>query len=353
MLRFAKPHRIVGIVTGRMGKSKYYAVAYGRTPGVYNDWTTAEAQVRGYAGARHKSFSTKEAAQAWVTETRPGIKIAGVSSSMSTPSIAKDPIGKARKRSQLTTSPGWSRTVERAEQYSWVLGGAPGGRQARSSDIGQGGNDNHELGGFGVYEEYGDVFLGEPVDSDEEGSGPGSKLPAKNVIGTTTQVSALTTTPASRAVVSSSPPTVTQVWTDGACRGNGKKGARAGWGVYFGEGDARNIFGKLQGTPQTNQRAELQAALYALVNTHGQTILYTDSNYVKKGCNEWLPGWKKRGWVNSSGNAVANQDLWKRMDAMLQERGHELRIEKVKAHSGDPGSDGADKLACMGADLND
>ena len=35
---------------------------------------------------------------------------------------------------------------------------------------------------------------------------------------------------------------VLMVWTDGSSRGNGKKGAVAGVGVYFGEGDSRYNF---------------------------------------------------------------------------------------------------------------
>ena len=31
------------------------------------------------------------------------------------------------------------------------------------------------------------------------------------------------------------------VYTDGACVNNGKPDARAGYGVYFGEGDKRNV----------------------------------------------------------------------------------------------------------------
>lgn len=50
------------------------------------------------------------------------------------------------------------------------------------------------------------------------------------------------------------------VWTDGACQGNGRDGAVAGVGVWFGEDDPRNISEKLEGK-QTNQRAELMAAI--------------------------------------------------------------------------------------------
>ncbi len=51
------------------------------------------------------------------------------------------------------------------------------------------------------------------------------------------------------------PPVI--VYADGSCFGNGKEGARAGIGVYFGDGDPRNVSEPLPGDKQTNQRAEL------------------------------------------------------------------------------------------------
>ena len=46
------------------------------------------------------------------------------------------------------------------------------------------------------------------------------------------------------------------IYTDGACRGNGTPHARAGYGVYYGPNDPRNISERLSGA-QTNNRAEL------------------------------------------------------------------------------------------------
>ncbi len=49
-----------------MAKKKYYAVAVGRSPGVFTDWPTAEKQVKGFAGAKFKSFPTRIEAEAWL-----------------------------------------------------------------------------------------------------------------------------------------------------------------------------------------------------------------------------------------------------------------------------------------------
>lgn len=42
---------------------KYYAVRSGRTPGIYTEWYMCEKQVKGFARAVYKSFSTREEAE--------------------------------------------------------------------------------------------------------------------------------------------------------------------------------------------------------------------------------------------------------------------------------------------------
>ena len=54
------------------------------------------------------------------------------------------------------------------------------------------------------------------------------------------------------------------VYTDGACSNNGKPYARAGYGVYFGKDDPRNVSETFNG-PQTNNAAELLAIIKAFV----------------------------------------------------------------------------------------
>ena len=49
-------------------KKKYYAVKIGRIPGIYQTWAEAEPQVKGYAGAIYKSFSTMDEAEHFILE---------------------------------------------------------------------------------------------------------------------------------------------------------------------------------------------------------------------------------------------------------------------------------------------
>lgn len=54
-----------------MAKTKFYVVWKGRKPGIYNTWPECQKQVKGYPGARFKSFPTKaEAEQAFAGETK-------------------------------------------------------------------------------------------------------------------------------------------------------------------------------------------------------------------------------------------------------------------------------------------
>lgn len=51
-----------------MAKQKFYAVAAGRTTGIFTSWSIAEAQVKGFTGARYKSFATRAEAEAWLKD---------------------------------------------------------------------------------------------------------------------------------------------------------------------------------------------------------------------------------------------------------------------------------------------
>jgi ribonuclease HI len=131
------------------------------------------------------------------------------------------------------------------------------------------------------------------------------------------------------------------IHTDGACRGNPGPG---GWAVLLSEDGQEKI---LQGAESltTNNRMELTAAIRALeaLPDGGRATLYTDSEYVLKGIQEWLPGWKARGWKTAAKKPVKNQDLWQRLDAANARRAVDWRW--VRGHTGDPGNERVDRLA--------
>ncbi|MET1254669.1 ribonuclease HI [Aliikangiella maris] len=136
------------------------------------------------------------------------------------------------------------------------------------------------------------------------------------------------------------------IFTDGACRGNPGPG---GWGAILRAGEhLKEIYGGESQT--TNNRMELTAAIKALeaIKRPSKVILTTDSQYVRKGITEWLPGWKARGWKNSAKKPVKNADLWQILDQLNQR--HDIEWRWVKGHSGHPENERADTLANQGID---
>ena len=136
------------------------------------------------------------------------------------------------------------------------------------------------------------------------------------------------------------------IYTDGACKGNPGPG---GWGALLRCGTAeKELFGGEAET--TNNRMELTAVIEALaaLKRPCRVTLYLDSEYVRKGITEWLPGWKARGWRTAARQPVKNADLWQRLDALVQGSGHQIEWRWVKGHAGDPGNERADALANRG-----
>ncbi|OYY74045.1 MAG: ribonuclease HI [Gammaproteobacteria bacterium 28-57-27] len=137
-----------------------------------------------------------------------------------------------------------------------------------------------------------------------------------------------------------------EIWTDGACRGNPGPG---GWGaVLRAAGQEKQLWGGENHT--TNNRMELGAAIQALtaLKRPCRVTLTTDSQYVMKGMQEWLPNWKKRGWRTAGNQAVKNADLWQQLDALCAK--HEVRWAWVRGHVGHPENELADQLANRGID---
>lgn len=136
------------------------------------------------------------------------------------------------------------------------------------------------------------------------------------------------------------------IYTDGACKGNPGPG---GWGVYLRSGPVeKDLFGGEAQT--TNNRMELTAVIEALraLKRPCRVLMYMDSEYVRKGITEWLPGWKARGWKTAAKQPVKNVDLWQALDTLVSTGGHDIDWRWVKGHSGDAGNERADALANRG-----
>ena len=133
----------------------------------------------------------------------------------------------------------------------------------------------------------------------------------------------------------------TEIYTDGACRGNPGPG---GWGVLMRhKGHEKTLYGAEAQT--TNNRMELMVAIQGLesLTRPCQVRVTTDSKYVQQGIQEWLANWKRRGWKTAARKPVKNVDLWQRLDEATA--GHDIEWAWVKGHSGHPENERADELA--------
>lgn len=147
------------------------------------------------------------------------------------------------------------------------------------------------------------------------------------------------------------------IYTDGACKGNGRYGSIAGYGVYYGPNDSRNRHSRVNGN-QTNQRAELSAIQSALLWCYDDAnyqydsrfvyVIHTDSQYSINCLTQWFRKWENNDYINSYGNDVANEDIIRdcrdSIDA-IHNWGGSVKLRKVDAHSGNEWNDAADELA--------
>lgn len=164
---------------------------------------------------------------------------------------------------------------------------------------------------------------------------------------------------------------VCEVHCDGAARGNGSYGAKAGYGVW----SERCILPTLS-VPfrsnllqkPTNQMMELLAikdALYCIWKYYTQCAarieepefqfeIITDSTYSIDCLTTWYEKWERNGWTNSRGFRVLNCEIIQKClaykEAIEDFVGVPLGIFYVRGHSGNLGNTIADLLANMACD---
>ena len=241
----------------------FYAVANGRTVGVFTNWTDCKHSVQGFSGAVFKKFDTKIDAEAFIASK-------SLNLSQSVPVSADVPI-----KSNETNTNSFDMLTEFSRSPALSLRLAP------------------------------DYY----------------------------------------------------VYTDGACSKNGMRGASAGIGVYFGEGDVRNISKRLPGK-QTNNVAELTAIISVFpfiesdIRTGKRIAIVTDSEYSIKCASSYGERCSKKGWVDD----IPNKELVRQIYT-LYSREPNIRFIHVKAHTGQSdihsvGNHHADRLATAALEGN-
>jgi ribonuclease HI len=141
-------------------------------------------------------------------------------------------------------------------------------------------------------------------------------------------------------------------YTDGACKNNGSKKAKAGIGIHFSEMNKikiNDISERLIYKTQTNNAAELTAILKCLekcleYNVNKKIYIYTDSDYSMKCITLWYPEWIKKGNYEDRKNIdILHKinSIYKRLD---------VEFIHIRAHTGlndihSKGNEMADRLA--------
>ena len=132
------------------------------------------------------------------------------------------------------------------------------------------------------------------------------------------------------------------IYTDGACSGNPGPG---GWGSILMMGENRKeISGGKKDT--TNNVMELTAVIEALklLKRPCKVDLYSDSAYVVNAfLQNWILGWIKNCWKNSSKEEVRNKELWQELFSLTKI--HDVTFHKVKGHADNEYNNRCDELA--------
>ena len=132
------------------------------------------------------------------------------------------------------------------------------------------------------------------------------------------------------------------IYADGACRGNQNQFNLGAYAYCLSCEDKTKSFAKA--VPNTtNNRMELQSVISALqalkpISYDYEIILYSDSQYVVSGYNQWISGWIAKNWAG-----VKNPDLWQEL---LEEtrKFSNLTFKKVAGHADCEGNIKVDKL---------
>lgn len=147
------------------------------------------------------------------------------------------------------------------------------------------------------------------------------------------------------------------IYTDGACRGNGKTETSGGWAFLVKNEDQTIIFsdsGIVKNT--TNQRMELLAAINALsyvskeFSGEYEYYLFSDSAYLINCYQQnWWKNWLKNNWLNSKKEPVKNRELWESLIPYFKQD-QVFHFVKVKGHANDEWNNYVDKMAQAAAE---
>lgn len=257
-------------------KMPFYAVAKGRTPGIFMTWADCEAQVKGFSGARYKKFDSAASAQEFITTIGGNTTAPKAKSSYPTKNIPTTSYNNNLKRT-YTTSTSYQSNSNSYESKSKTF---------RNSE--EDSDDGDDLG----------TIISKQLDDIETRLNKFSKNVAKTgrkaiMIDHSEAKKLCTTSNKTNNRFEVDSEGYVQVYTDGACSANGRNGAKAGLGVYWGDGHTLNISEPVSGRA-TNNCGEIQAATKAIKvaveNGVQKLTINTDSQFLINSVTKWMSG---------------------------------------------------------------
>lgn len=272
------------IKPGNITKMPFYAVAKGRTAGIFMTWPDCEAQVKGFPGARYKKFENIVAAQDFITSVG-----GSTVTQKAKPSSNRASFGN-------NTSSNLKRSYSSSSNHQNDNSHVPNKKSKSKNKKSESGfNDSDES------EEINTILIKQMDDIEKRLKG--FEKGVDKIIKKSTKTSDRKSILIEPQAIHSSTSTngnfeidndgYVQVYTDGACSANGRSGARAGLGVYWGDGHSLNISEPVTGRA-TNNCGEIQAATKAIKLALSQGVkklaINTDSKFLINSVTKWMPG---------------------------------------------------------------
>lgn len=146
------------------------------------------------------------------------------------------------------------------------------------------------------------------------------------------------------------------VFADESCLGNGRDGDNPGGcggliEYHASSGELTRFDYWVSEPATTNNRMALRSAIEAfeILSRKGNRLgvrFTSDSQYLVKGMNEWVAGWRARGWTRKAG-PIENLALWQKAVEVAER--HAVEWHWVRGHNEHPENEYADHLATRAA----
>ncbi|KAH7460640.1 Ribonuclease H1 [Phytophthora ramorum] len=349
-----------------MAKGGFYAVAAGRSPGVFTTWAECEAQVKGFIGCRYKKFKSSTEAQAYIDAHN---RQNGVTSVAPEPNPTANPkrprdesVDNVKTSAPPAKKPKQSITSMLQHEANSRAGKSPAQRSSLGAAIDLKSDAPEGFAGGEATADI-DAQLAETTSGGSwyavaKGRKTGvfrtwkeCKPQVENLFSasfkkfsTKEQAEAFVTqhvaaTKGQAGDPDPRDPNTLVAFCDGSALENGRRGCRAGYACIFPHREEWNVAKQLVEGRATNNRAEYMAALEAMKRANVEDpegsrmlFIFSDSMLLIRSMTEWVGTWQKNNWKKSDGASVQNRDL---LELLMTEKGNRrIRWTHVKAHTG-------------------